>query len=190
MGGVELLGVAADLDSALAFERRPDVVLVDLSLPRVCRRDVIHLVAARWPAARILAMTVYPTGPDLVLSIGEGAHGYVVKDIAANELCDAIHALASGSTYYATVPITYHTADALCLTPVERAVLRQIAEGATDAQAANALHRARRTIEHDLGAIRAKAGLAREPASRALLTRFAMEHDPYCKLTNEQHRNP
>ena len=183
---IDLIGCATELERALGDFDEPDVVLLDLSLPGICRRETIPTVLAAWPNSRVIAMTVYDTGPDLVLSISEGADGYIKSNTPTDELADVLRRVAHGATHYAPIPITYHRDTGIALTPIDRAVLRHLALGYTDVQIAAALDYTPRWVAKQLATIRGKAALP-DSRARALLTRFALEHDPYCPLAVDEH---
>lgn len=185
MEGVEVLGRAATLEEALGHAVPPEVVLLDLGLPGSCRRTTTGDVLARWPTARVLVITAYASGPDVVLAFAEGARGYLTKNVGPRELLDALRAVASGCTYVTPTLAGHLLVAGLELTSAERAVLRHVAEGMGDKQVAATLGISAKAVENRLASVRLKAGLAE--TSRSAITRFAIGVDPFCQLSPEAH---
>jgi DNA-binding NarL/FixJ family response regulator len=99
--GMEVVGEAADGLSAvaLATEHRPDVVVVDVSMPGLNGAAVTRKMRELNPGQRVLALTVHEDRGYLRLLLEAGAAGYVLKRAAAEELVRAIRTVAGGGTY-------------------------------------------------------------------------------------------
>ncbi len=80
---------------ALRFEN-PDVLLLDLELPRMSGEDVIRQVGARWPSIRILVLTVHDEPRRIFSALEAGASGYLVKPVPPARLLDAISEVMAG----------------------------------------------------------------------------------------------
>lgn len=95
---IDLVGEAADGVEAveLILARRPDVVLLDLRLPRLSGIEVMRHVRAEAAQVRFLVLTTYDTDAYIAPALAAGAHGYLLKDATPDELVHAIHALAQG----------------------------------------------------------------------------------------------
>lgn len=96
--------IVAEADSGesgyLAFrEHRPDVVVMDLSLPKMSGIATIQRMRAVTPDARILVVSMHEANPYVVQSMRAGASGYVFKSSAPEELVKAVRAVARGGTY-------------------------------------------------------------------------------------------
>ncbi len=98
---LEVVGEARDGRTALrlATELRPDVAVLDLSMPGLNGVDVARQLRVDCPPCRILALTVHEDGAYLRQLLEIGAVGYVLKCSAAEELIRAIHAVAAGGIY-------------------------------------------------------------------------------------------
>ena len=98
---LEIVGEARDGRTALrlALELRPDVAVLDLSMPGLNGVDVARQLRAECPQCRVLALTVHEDGAYLRQLLEIGAVGYVLKRSAAEELLRAIHAVAAGGIY-------------------------------------------------------------------------------------------
>ncbi len=98
---LEVVGEARDGRTALrlALELRPDVAVLDLSMPGLNGVDVARQLRTDCPDCRVLALTVHEDGAYLRQLLEIGAAGYVLKRSAAEELLRAIHAVAIGGIY-------------------------------------------------------------------------------------------
>lgn len=98
---LQLVGDARDGPTALrrAIELRPDVVVLDISMPGLNGIDVTRKLLAACPRCRILVLTVHEDGSYLRQLLGLGVAGYVLKRSAAEELSRGIHAVAAGGIY-------------------------------------------------------------------------------------------
>ena len=87
--GIEVVGTAADGEEAVAPRRRaraPDVVLMDLRMPRVDGIEATRRLADAAPAARVIALTTYADEPTVLGALRAGARGYLTKDAGAEEI--------------------------------------------------------------------------------------------------------
>jgi CheY-like chemotaxis protein len=109
MVGVIVVGEAASGEEAVARARdlEPDLVIMDLSLPRMSGIEASRLIKAQLPATRILALTMH--GEDVYIrgALEAGASGYVVKDARPSELVAAIEAVHRGEQYVMVGPPTH-----------------------------------------------------------------------------------
>jgi two-component system, NarL family, response regulator LiaR len=96
--GLEVVGEAADGEEALTQARllRPDVVLMDLIMPVVDGITAIKNIRSELPGIEVIALTSFLEDPLVVNAIKVGAIGYLLKDVQANDLCQAIKAAAAG----------------------------------------------------------------------------------------------
>jgi DNA-binding NarL/FixJ family response regulator len=157
----EVAGAASDVDLAIEMirERSPDVVLVDVHMPRGGGPRVIREVLATNPDVRFLALSVSDAPDDVIATIRAGARGYVTKTIAPAELADAIGSVADGDAVFsprlagfvldafAAAPDPGSDPDLDVLTPREREVLRLLARGFTYKEIARELDIALKTVE-------------------------------------------
>jgi two-component system NarL family response regulator len=101
MVGVIVVGEAASGEEAVARARdlEPDLVIMDLSLPRMSGIEASRLIKAQLPATRILALTMH--GEDVYIrgALEAGVSGYLVKDARPSELVAAIEAVHRGEQY-------------------------------------------------------------------------------------------
>lgn len=99
--GLELVGAASDGTTALrlAVELRPDVAVLDLSMPGLNGVEVARQLLEAMPACRIMILTVHEDGAYLRQLLEMGVAGYVLKRSATDELSRGIHAIAAGGVY-------------------------------------------------------------------------------------------
>jgi DNA-binding NarL/FixJ family response regulator len=98
---MEVVGEAGDGRSALAETeaRRPDVVIMDVSMPVMGGAEATKLLKASWPDIKVLALTVHEEQGYLERLLQAGASGYVLKRAVADDLIHAIRAVATGGVY-------------------------------------------------------------------------------------------
>src|SRR5262249_8817070 len=96
--GIEVVGDAADGVEAvrLILEQRPDVVLLDLRLPRLSGIEVMQQTRREAPDVRFLVLTTYDTDEYIGPALAAGAQGYLLKDATPDELSRAVRALVQG----------------------------------------------------------------------------------------------
>jgi DNA-binding NarL/FixJ family response regulator len=98
--GIEVVGEGEDGDDALvkAAEVAPDVVLMDVRMPRVSGIEATRRLSEQLPSTRILMLTVSDEEDDLYEAIKAGAAGYLLKEISIEEVADAVRAVMQGQT--------------------------------------------------------------------------------------------
>jgi DNA-binding NarL/FixJ family response regulator len=96
--GIEVVGDAADGEEAvrLILERRPDVVLLDLRLPKRSGIEVMKSVRREAPEVRFLVLTTYDTDEYIGPALAAGAQGYLLKDALPDELARGVQAVVQG----------------------------------------------------------------------------------------------
>jgi DNA-binding NarL/FixJ family response regulator len=100
---IEVVGEAGDGEEALALveSTRPDVVLMDLRMPRRDGVSATGAIVSGYPATKVLVLTTYDTDTDILHAVEAGATGYLLKDTPHAELLDGIRAAARGETVLA-----------------------------------------------------------------------------------------
>jgi two-component system response regulator NreC len=186
---MQTVGEASDGEEALrlASELHPDVVLLDISMPGSGGIETTKRLKETWPDIHVLILTVHKDEKLLQEAIKAGAAGYVTKNALEPELITAIHAVWRGDLYvHPTMtrallkslastdePPTHPASEEQVesLTPRETQVLRLIAQGYTNRQAADELGISVRTIETHRANIMGKLDVS----GRVELVRYAME---------------
>jgi len=191
---LELVGTAADGQEAveLALALDPDVVLIDLKMPRMDGTEAIRTLAARGERPRAIALTTFADDASVLGALRAGARGYLTKDAGAEEIRAAVLAVARGEA--ALDPAVQHVVVAALaapgerpapeaagaasaappadLTPREAEVLCLIAGGLTNAEIAQRLVVSAATVKSHVNHIFAKIG-ARDRAQAVV---YAYEH--------------
>jgi DNA-binding NarL/FixJ family response regulator len=95
---VEVVGTAADGEEvlALAAELRPDVILMDLRMPRMDGVEATRQLRERDPAVKVVVLTTYADDRSVLDALRAGALGYLTKDAGAAEIQQALHRVAGG----------------------------------------------------------------------------------------------
>lgn len=180
---MQVVGEAADGAEAVnrAAELEPDVVLLDLSMPGPPGTAIIERLVRLVPSPRVLVLTMHDDPAYLGAALHAQASGYVVKKAADVELLSAIRVVHRGGTVVnLTRPGPGARGDAALaavepppppLSPRELDVLKLLALGHTNQEAAKQLALSVKTVETHRKRLRAKLGLK----SRAELYRFAVE---------------
>ncbi|HEY3504265.1 MAG TPA: response regulator transcription factor [Actinocatenispora sp.] len=163
---IEVVGEAADGAEAVdrAAVDHPDVVLMDLRMPKVDGVTAIRRLAERGLPCRVLVLTTYDTDQDVLPAIEAGATGYLLKDAPRDELFRAIRSAARGEAVLAPSVATrlmgrVRTPAAEPLSQRELEVLSLIAAGSTNREAAARLFISEATVKTHLLHIYAKLGV-------------------------------
>jgi DNA-binding NarL/FixJ family response regulator len=100
---LDVVGEAADGEEAVAraVALKPDVVLMDLRMPRLDGAGATARIVARCPSCRVLVLTTYDTDADIIRAVEAGATGYLLKDTPRIQLVQAVRAAARGETVLA-----------------------------------------------------------------------------------------
>ena len=184
--GFEVVAEAANATDAMALAEtlRPDVIVLDISMPGESGLKLAARLRERVPESRVLILSMHDHPEYVLESVRAGAHGYLLKDTAATELRGAIQAVDEGAAFYSP-PVARQLSAAVrnelarerrnsdlgTLTPREREVLQGIARGRTNKEIATDLGIGHRTVETH------RESLIRKLRIRTVagLTRFALE---------------
>jgi DNA-binding NarL/FixJ family response regulator len=187
--GIELVGTAADGEEvvASAARERPDVVLMDLRMPRCDGIEATRRLSAEQPAVKVIALTTYADDASVLGALRAGARGYLTKDAGADDIRAAILAVHRGE---ATLDpsVQHHVVAAAIdgaaarphqeaelpdgLTPREAEVLALIAGGLSNAEIAERLVVSPATVKSHINHLFAKASLR----DRAHAVTYAYRH--------------
>jgi DNA-binding NarL/FixJ family response regulator len=174
MGDIEVVAEAEDGQAAvsLAAQLRPDVAVVDLTMPRLNGVEAIRQIKRDVPSVEVVVLSVHDSEAYVVQALRAGAAGYVLKRNAATELAAAIRAAHDGQAYLHPSIARRVIDDYLSrihasedsepyerLTPREREVLQLAAEGHTTRAIAGLLCLSTKTVEHHRASLMTKLGL-------------------------------
>ena len=182
---MEVVAEASDGNEAVekSLKTKPDVVVLDVSMPRLSGIEAARRIHEALPAARILVLTMHDDEEYILKMVRAGASGYLLKDGAASELLAGIRNLKAGKTHYGP-----HAAKALDeafardrpsepadpyerLTDREREVFQLVVEGKTNAEIGELLFNSAKTVDNHRTRLMEKLGLR----GRAALVRYAVE---------------
>lgn len=179
--GLNLVGEAGDVRTAVEAARRhqPDVVLLDIRLPDGTGFDACRQILQHLPKTRVLILTSAVDDNLLDEAIRAGTHGYLLKEINARGLVQAIFDVAGGKSILDPA-ITARvlalvksgssgtSTNLNSLSPQEKRVLAEIAAGKTNKEAAVALHLAEKTVKNYLSTIFEKLHVSRRTQAAAV----------------------
>ena len=170
---MELVAEAADGLVALQLARalQPDVILLDLLMPRQDGLTTLRQIKQENPAARILVLTSFAEDERVLAAINEGALGYLLKDAATEELLQAIRDVAQGRAFLSSQlavkvmrelgqPPAYFSTPTKRLTRRELELLRLLAHGLTNQDIASRLSISENTVARHINSILGKLNLA------------------------------
>ncbi len=168
--GIEVVGDAADGEAAIraAEALRPDVILMDLVMPRLDGVGAMRELRRRLPASRVIVLTSFADDDRLLPAIQAGAAGYLLKNSEPLEVVRAIRAARAGETLLDPV-VAARVVEAIAqpagaeptprLTPREREVLELIARGRSNKLIARDLGISEKTVKTHVGHLLAKLGV-------------------------------
>jgi DNA-binding NarL/FixJ family response regulator len=173
---LKVIGETDDGDQAIAlFDKlKPDLLLMDVRMPRRSGTDATRHIRQMAPQARVLMLSAFDGDADIHAALEAGAHGYVLKSATGEELIPAIRAVAAGKRWIprevATRLKTRNAYEELTAREIE--VLNQLARGLANKEIADALKISEYTTKDHLKSILAKLRVAdRTQAVTAALQR-------------------
>lgn len=172
--GIEVVGEASDGAEAVGLARTlaPDVVLMDLRMPRLDGVAAIREFARLGIKSRVVVLTTFDGDADVLPAIEAGATGYLLKDAPRDDLVRAIHGAAAGDAVLAPSVASrlmgrVRAPESSALSPRELEVLALVADGATNRAVGARLHLSEATVKTHLLSIYAKLGVGDRAAAVA-----------------------
>lgn len=172
--GIDVVAEAGDGQECLAAVARlsPDVVLMDLRMPRLDGAAATAAITSAHPATKVVVLTTYDEDADIVRAVEAGAVGYLLKDSGADQIVRAVRAAARGETVLAprmatTLMNHLRAPSGPPLSPREIEVLGGVGEGLSNAEIGRRLHITEATVKTHL--VRAFAKLGTQDRTRAVL---------------------
>jgi DNA-binding NarL/FixJ family response regulator len=191
---VDVVGAAADGEQAVALtaEHDPDVVLMDLGMPRVDGVDATARIRRDHPRTQVVVLTTFADDDVVLSALQAGAIGFLTKDAGRSEIARALHTAAAGhavldpQVYTRLVARAARSASARAdpagpalpdgLTVREAEVLTLIADGLSNGQIARRLYVSEATVKTHVNHIFAKAGLHDRAQAVAYAHRHHLDH--------------
>ena len=158
--GIQVMGEAADGLQLLTLlkEMTPDLVILDISMPKMRGLEAIQEIKAAYPQVQVLILTMHKNAEYLSYALGAGAAGFLLKQDADPELMEAIAAIRQGKTYLSpaiseVVPdlIRRQKPDGTpkdLLTHREREILKLLVEGKSSREIGELLYISLRTVQN------------------------------------------
>jgi two-component system, NarL family, response regulator YdfI len=181
--GFAVVGEASDGVQAveLAGQLEPDVVLMDLRMPKMDGLEAIERIRANWPQVAIVILTTYNEDDLMLRGLRAGARGFLLKDTSRQTLFDSLRAAARGEALLlpdvverlllpgspAAPPPASRPAKGSLLTGREREILERVARGERNKEIAAALGITERTVKAHLASIYNRLGVDSRAAAVA-----------------------
>lgn len=161
-GDIEVVGRAQDGEEALAIcrDRRPDVLLTDIEMPRRTGLELAQALKQEKLPTRVIILTTFARGGYLRRALDAGASGYLLKDSPAEHLANAVRRVKVGGRVVDPDLAAEAWGEPDPLTDRERQVLRMAGEGQSSADIANTLHLSEGTVRNYLSEAISKLGAA------------------------------
>lgn len=183
MPSVEVVGEARDGREALELigKHRPDVVFMDIAMPRMSGLEAMARAHRRFPKIKVLILSMHENEEYVMRALRAGASGYLIKDAAVGELARAIRAVVKGKSYFSPQVSKRAIANYLAridgnnktpekLTSRQREILQLIAEGNSTKEIAFSLGLSGKTVDAHRAQLMKKLGIHDLPG----LVRYAM----------------
>jgi DNA-binding NarL/FixJ family response regulator len=181
--GISVVGMAATGKEAIerTLTLAPDVVLMDVRMPEMDGVDAVAVLRRQVPDCRVVMLTTFDDEEYVVQALRAGAAGYLLKDLPAAELAEAVRLAHAGVTQldraaarHVTAALAVHKpAPVDLLTSREAEVLRMVAAGATNREIAARLYLSEGTVKNHISRILSRLGL-RDRTQAAI---YARDHD-------------
>ena len=164
--GLNVVGEAADGDEAIdrAIELRPDVVLMDVTMPERNGIEATQEIRGRDPEIKVIMLTMHADAEVLAAAVKAGASGYLLKDCSIEEIAHAIHTTAAGETLMSSNVASSmlvelrrvddtDVAEERVISQREEEVLQLIADGCSTPEVAEQLFISQKTVKNHLASI-------------------------------------
>ncbi|MFE9657620.1 response regulator [Micromonospora sp. NPDC006431] len=209
--GFEVVGEAGNGHDAvrLAERLRPDVILMDLRMPRMDGIEATRRILDRQPSARVLVLTTFADDVNVYGALGAGAIGYLVKDGAPEELIDSVRRAARGETLLAPPVLARVLRRALAahdrdrrphpdpraaglrlLSPREREVLALVGAGLSNVEIGARLHLGVTIVKTHVSAAMEKLELRNRVQAAVLAHRLGLVDDDFNPLWGASGNSP
>lgn len=148
-----------------AFQYKPDIILMDFSLPDGTGLEATQLILSEMSECKIIFLTVYETDENLLRAVRLGAKGYMLKNVSSSSLIASLRALAEGEIamsrkmmsrvleYSRSSPINHGSELVNKLSPRELDILYELQNGSSNMEIAQILYLSENTVKHHIHSI-------------------------------------
>lgn len=176
--GIRVMGVAGDGQQVLELVRRerPDVILMDIRMPKMDGVQCTKMIKKQWPNVKIIILTTFDDDEFVYNALKFGASGYLLKGVSMDDLVNAIHTVHNGGAMinpdiatkvvdlfskmaWADYTILVDQHEAESLTRAEWKIIEQVERGASNKEISEELCLSEGTVRNYLSAILNKLGL-------------------------------
>ncbi|MEM1398911.1 MAG: response regulator transcription factor [Pseudomonadota bacterium] len=176
---IDVVATAANGKDALALarEHRPDIAVLDINMPELNGLDATERFRDEMPEVKLLILSMHDDKEYVSTALLHGARGYVLKDVATQEIVNAIVAIHHGGTYFSSgisellTDLQSEANDTNALTTREQTILLLVADGKSNKEVARELDISVRTVETHRKNLKRKLGIG----TTAGLTRYVIE---------------
>jgi len=170
-----------------AFHHRPDIVLMDFSLPDGTGLDATRAILDEIPNCKIVFLTVFETDENLLKAIQLGAKGYMLKNISSSSLLASLRALSNGEIamsrkmmsriveYSRALPVQPADDVLAKLSRRELEILSALQDGASNTQIARQLYLSENTVKHHIHSILEKLGVENRHQAGVVAKRLGLK---------------
>jgi DNA-binding NarL/FixJ family response regulator len=180
---LQVIGTAVDGQDTLrqVVALQPEVVIMDIAMPKMNGIEATRVIRDRLPTARLLILSMHSSVEHVFHALEAGAHGYVLKDSAAKDIIEAIRTVRAGRRYLSpkvgemmaeVVSRSSGQSPLKRLSGRERQILQLVAEGRSSAQIAATLHLSPKTVDTYRSRLMQKLQIG----DVAGLVKFAIQH--------------
>jgi len=174
-----------------AFHHKPDIILMDFSLPDGTGLDATRVILDELPDCKIIFLTVYETNENLLEAIRLGAMGYLLKNVSGPSLLASLRALSQGELAMSRKmmsrvleisresTLTQNTDLIEKLSPREIDILCELKEGNSNAQIADQLYLSENTVKHHVHSILEKLEVENRRQAAEIAKKLGLKKKPY-----------
>ena len=154
-----------------AFHHRPDIILMDFSLPDGTGMDATRIILEELPGCKIIFLTVFETDDNLLMAIRLGAKGYMLKNVSSSSLISSLRALSQGEIamsrkmmsrvleFSRTTPLPPSNDLISKLSPREMDILAELEDRVSNMEIAQKLFLSENTVKHHIHSVLEKLGV-------------------------------
>lgn len=172
---IRVSGYANDGETACRelLERKPDLALIDFSMPKMNGIDLIFTLKKKLPDTKFIILSMYDDIRQIKAAQSGGASGYILKNVNKTELMKCLHAVLNGNTYFPDLKMKLFDDNKPFFTPREVDIVKLVIDGYTSAEIASALGLSQATVDTHRKNINRKTATHTPLA----LSKFLVDHD-------------